>query len=54
MSVKNLFGTLNTFELLLFFNSTQYFISKFNEMKPGALNAKLRKLYKENVIDMRE
>ena len=59
MSVKNLFGILNTFELLLFFNSTQYITSsdlrsKFNEMKPGTLNAKLRKLFKDNIIIMRE
>ena len=57
MSIKNLFGTFRTLELLLFLPDDQFVSSseirkKFLEIKSGTLNAKLRKLKEEGLVEV--
>ena len=57
MNLDTLFGDSNTLELLLFLPEDQYIPSskirrKFFRVKPGTLYARLRKLKKEEFIDV--
>lgn len=59
MSVKILQGSLDTLEILLFISDSQFITSgdirrKFEKIKAGTMDDKLRKLHNEGVIEIKQ